>query len=277
MVIDTHVHVIAGAPAVYPTRPEPPAWPTVTGERLIAAMDAAGVARAVLVQSFFTYGFDNSYVLDCAARWPGRFGVVAVIDQTAEDAPEVLAELVVDHGVGGVRLMPKDMPAGVLWAPATFGVWECAAELGIPVTVAAELGHISELRPVLERFAHVTVCLEHMWGIEIDRPPFAALAPVLATAELPNVHLKLAPNNSHAARDAGVTPHAFYERLVEAFGVDRLMWGSNYPAHPTRFGEYRDRLEIMRSDLDFLSDVDRDAFFGDTAAHLWPDRTAGVP
>lgn len=270
MIVDTHVHVVSSDRGRYQVRENPPDWPAVTGESLAGAMDEQGVTRALLVQSFFTYGFDNSYALDCAAADPARFGVVCVIDQTASDAADVLAKLVAEHGVRGVRLMPKGMPEGVLWDPRTFGVWERAGELGIPVTVAAEIQHMPHMPPVVERFPGVTVCFEHMWGIEVDQPPFERLRPVVALSEFANVHLKLAPNNSVAARDAGIPPRALFDHLIGHFGIERLMWGSNYPAHPARFGSYADRLAIMREDMAYLPGDSQEAFFGRNAARLWP-------
>ena len=268
--IDTHVHVVAPDRERYPVLADPPAWPTVTGSALSADMDAEGVTRALLVQSFFTYGFDNSYAIDCAAADPARYQVVCVIDQTAPDAPERLAWLVREHGVRGVRLMPKGMPEGVLWDPKTFGVWERAGELGIPVTVAAEIQHMPRMPEVVERFPDLTVCFEHMWGIEVDRPPFSQLKPVVALAGFANVRLKLAPNNCFAAREAGIRPRALFDHLIEHFGIGRLMFGSNYPAHPSRFGDYAARVAIMREDLSYLSDDEQEAFFCSNAARVWP-------
>jgi L-fuconolactonase len=270
MMIDTHVHAVTADRDRYPALADPPAWPEVTGAGLVREMDALGIERAILVQSFFTYGFDNSYAIGCAARHPGRFQVVCVIDQTAPDAPETLTRLVREQGVRGVRLMPKGMPDGVLWDPKTFAVWERAGELGIPVTVAAEIQHVPDMPRVVERFPQVTACFEHMWGIEVDQPPFRQLDPVVALARFANVRLKLAPNNSFAARQAGVPPRALFDHLIGHFGIERLMWGSNYPAHTAKFGNYAARLGVMSGDLSYLSDGDRQAFFGGNAAGLWP-------
>jgi L-fuconolactonase len=276
--LDTHVHVVSPDRQRYAVLGDPPDWPSVTVESLIAEMDTIGVSRAMLVQSFFTYGFDNSFAIDCATAVPERFQVVAVIDQTASDAPEVLSDLVQNHGVRGVRFMPKGMPEGVLWDPATFPVWERAGELGIPITIAAEIQHISKMPAVVERFPDVTVCFEHMWGIEIDKPPFTAIEGVVELARFENVKMKLAPNNSFAARDAGVEPRQLYGHLIDHFGIGRLMWGSNYPAHPARFGTYPDRLAIMKTDLAFLSEADSAAFFGGNAETIWPATTnSAVP
>ena len=39
-------------------------------------MDQAGVDQAAVVQSSTCYGYDNSYLVDSIARYPGRFTAV---------------------------------------------------------------------------------------------------------------------------------------------------------------------------------------------------------
>lgn len=276
MIVDTHVHVVSGDRRRYPVQPGAPDWPVTEVETLVSDMDALGIERALLVQTFFTYGYDNRYMLDAAARFPDRFGAVCVIDQLANAAPDVLSHLVLNHGVRGLRLMPKGQPPGVLSDARTFPVWERAAELGIVVTVAAELEHLPDLLPVLERFVHVNVCLEHMWGLEVGDPPYGRIRPLFEFARLPNVMLKLCPNNSAAARQGKSTPARFFGTLVERFGAQRLMWGSNFPAHVGRLGRLDARLEVMRQDFSFLSEADRRAFFGENALRQWPMLRSGA-
>ena len=270
MIVDTHVHVVSGDRERYPVVPTAPDWPVTEVESLVDNMDVLRVERALLVQTYFTYGTDNRYMIDAAAAYPRRFQTVCVIDQMAPNAPEVLRELVESHRVRGVRLMPKGHPPGVLSDPRTFPVWERAAELGIPVLVAAELEHLPEMVAVVERFPQVTVCLEHMWALELGDRPYQRVKAIFEFAPLPNVRLKLCPNNSHAARKGRGSPREFFELLAERFGVERLMWGSNYPAHSKKFGALGDRLRIMQEDFAFLSEADQRWFFSGTALSVWP-------
>lgn len=270
MIVDTHVHVVSGDRERYPVQAGAPQWPVTEVDALVADMNSVGIERALLVQTFFTYGYDNRYMLDAAARHPGRFQTVCVIDQTAAAAPDVLTDLVLRNGVRGVRLMPKGHPPGVLGNPSTFPVWRRAAELGIVITIAAELEHLPSLPPVLERFPEVPVCLEHMWGIEVGDPPYERIQPILEFARFPNVSLKLCPNNSYAAREGRSTPREFFGLLIERFSAERLMWGSNYPAHSARFGDLERRLQVMQQDFSFLSAPERRGIFGENALRLWP-------
>jgi L-fuconolactonase len=270
VIVDTHVHVVSGNRHRYPVLPTAPDWPVTEAQGLVAAMDALQIGRALLVQTFFTYGTDNSYMIDAAANYPRRFQTVCVIDQTTPDAPDVLSGLVEKRGVRGLRLMPKGHPPGVLSNPQTFPVWQRAADLGIPVLVAAELEHLAEMPSVVERFPQISICFEHMWGLELGDPPYQRIAPIFELARFPNVRLKLCPNNSHAAREGGGSPKQFFGLLVERFGIKRLMWGSNYPAHSQKFGDLKRRLTVMEEDFSFLSDADRRWFFAETALSIWP-------
>src|ERR1700759_4256610 len=93
-VVDIHPHIISTDLQKYPRDPlggNQSVWskerPTNT-EQLLAAMDAAGVAKAAIVQASTCYGFDNSYVADAVAQHPDRFTGVFSVDMLAADAPE---------------------------------------------------------------------------------------------------------------------------------------------------------------------------------------------
>ncbi len=54
----------------------------VTGDQMVAAMDAVGVDGAVLVSPFSMYRYDASYALEVYAAHPGRFRLVKPVDPT---------------------------------------------------------------------------------------------------------------------------------------------------------------------------------------------------
>ena len=54
--------------------------PEVTGDQMVAAMDAVGVDGAILVSPFTMYRYDASYALEVQQRHPGRFGLVKPLD-----------------------------------------------------------------------------------------------------------------------------------------------------------------------------------------------------
>src|SRR6185312_10399577 len=84
-IIDIHPHVIATDNVRYPLQPlggHQSTWsrdrPTPY-EKMIEAMDQAGVAKSALVHSSTAYGYDNSYTADAIAAHLKRFtGVFSI-------------------------------------------------------------------------------------------------------------------------------------------------------------------------------------------------------
>ncbi len=119
MIVDTHVHIVSDDRKKYPRTSDgapdanapsvrdvgQPEWPAFTIETLIEKMDENGIDRALLVQTYYTYQFDNTYMIDCALAHRDRFQSVCVIDQFAPDAPDLLSELVEERSVRGLRIM----------------------------------------------------------------------------------------------------------------------------------------------------------------------------
>ena len=91
VIVDTHCHAS-------------PYWYAPV-ESLLHEMSRAGVDKALLVQIGGIY--DNSYLIECMRRFPGRFSVVAMVDTDLPDAPQRLEPVpaghhdVEDHEVGG--------------------------------------------------------------------------------------------------------------------------------------------------------------------------------
>ena len=272
MIIDTHVHVVSDNRDKYRPAENAPKWPVTTGENLLAMMDEEGLDKALLVQTYFTYGYDNSYLSDVTLAHPTRFAGVCVLDPLAETAPDELSRLVRHGGVRGIRLM-NDRAHNVISIdnPKTFPLWERAMSLGIPVCIASLIDDVPRLRVPLERFPQVKVAIDHIWGLKVgEGPSFDRIKPVLDLASYPNLYVKIAPNNSVAIKEAGASPEQFYGLLVERFSPRRIMWGTNYPAHRDAYGTIGQRMDLLRKDLSFLSGQDRDWIFGETALSLWP-------
>src|SRR5262247_4946616 len=77
----------------------------VTGDDMVAAMDAVGVDGAVLVSPFTMYGYDASYALEVHRQHPDRFGLVKPVDATDPGGAETIAAWAAIPGTVGIRLM----------------------------------------------------------------------------------------------------------------------------------------------------------------------------
>jgi predicted TIM-barrel fold metal-dependent hydrolase len=284
VIVDTHVHVFTDDRRKYPqirdtaragsipsiTDIGQTEWPLTTAEKLISLMDEAGIAKATLVQAYFVYEYDNRYTIDAALAHSDRFTSVIVLDPMDKTSPEKLTRLVEEKDVTGLRFMRGRLPASSLGDPATFPLWEKMQTLGIPLQIGDRIEELPKIRKAMERYPDVKVAVEHSWGHKVGAPPsYSQLDPLFALADNPNVYIKTAINNIAAARDGGGTPEQLYARLVEVFGAKRIMWSSNYPAHP-KFGGVKERLEESKKALSFLSEEDQAWIFGETALSLFP-------
>ena len=64
----------------------------VTGDEMVAAMDAVGVDGAILVSAFSMYRYDASYAVQVRNAHPGRFALVKPIEIEDPTAIEGIAE-----------------------------------------------------------------------------------------------------------------------------------------------------------------------------------------
>jgi L-fuconolactonase len=60
----------------------------VTGDDMVAAMDAVGVDGALLVSPFTMYRYDASYAIEVGAKHPGRFGLIKPVDPSYRWSPK---------------------------------------------------------------------------------------------------------------------------------------------------------------------------------------------
>jgi predicted TIM-barrel fold metal-dependent hydrolase len=276
-IVDAHAHVISRDCERYPLDPVDgtmSAWARerpVDGDGMVSSMDAAEIARTILVTPSTAYGYDNTYVAAVAAARPDRFGFVGAIDVRRPDARATMTRWVRERGMRGFRLFvaaSRDAGDGAwLDDPATFPGWQAAEELGITISVHAETPAFPALRGMLERFPRVAVALDHCGLPPLDDgPPYDGARPLFELASAPNLHVKLSSRNLQAlaAMPAGARP--FVERLVAAFGARRVLWASNFPSSPGSLPALRD---LATRELAFLSSADRAAIFHDTAQRLY--------
>ncbi|MGD9902117.1 MAG: amidohydrolase [Vicinamibacterales bacterium] len=276
-VVDIHPHVISDDDVSYPRAPlfgKQSTWSQerpVTVEAMIAAMDDAGVDKAAVVQSSTCYGFDNSYVADACARFPDRLAAIGSVDMVQPDAPDRIREWV-DRGVVGLRLFTggstNAFDASLLDDPRTFPSWALCGDLGLSMCIQTNPAGLAQVAGLARRFPGVRIVLDHLGRPDVsDGPPYLKAASLFALAPLGNVYLKLTPRIFVDAAQSPASPETFFPRLVEAFGADRLAWGSNFPASS---GTMAANLVIARAGLQTLTAADRAWIFGKTAQVLYP-------
>jgi L-fuconolactonase len=257
VVVDTHCHAS-------------PYWFEPV-EILLDEMNGNGVDQAVLIQISGQY--DNSYLIECIRRFPGRFSVVALVDTDRPDARERLEEWV-RQGVEGVRLSPTVRSPG----QDPLAIWRKAAELSIPVSCqgsSVDLFSSPDFENIVKELPDLKIIIEHLGGGGRSMEPYDQYRRVLELAQYSNIYMKVPGLGELCPRPMPFRqPFPFehipplIEMALEAFGANRLMWGSDFPPVANREG-YRNALRFPREHVKFKSDEDKEWVFGNTAATLW--------
>ena len=270
MIIDTHLHVWSDDAERYPFAEGRTQVGGGSVELLNQTMDEVGVDKAVIVQPIY-YLFDNRYVADCLRRFPGRFAAIGLVDPKAPDAVDRLEKLVREDGFGGLRIHSSRLDHPSEWAaPDQDLLWRRSEELGTCFIVHGPAANLPHLEPIIGRFPEVPVVLDHIGGAPTDEEaPFPLLSHMLDLARFPKVYVKFTPQ----AHKSGLPfPHAdtfpSFRRIYDAFGPQRLMWGTNFPGVMKGVG-YGPALEMFRDHVDFLTDDDKAWLFHRTALQVW--------
>jgi len=257
-IIDIHPHIISDDETRYPPAPlfgkrsdwsqERPS----TVESLIAAMDEAGVAKAAVVHSSTTYGFDNAYVVDGCNQYKHRLAAA--------------------RGLAGLRIFTggstKDFDPSELDDPKSFAAWEVLSELGLPMCIQTGPIGLPQVAMLAKKFPKVNIILDHLGRPDVlDGPPYGNADSLFALSDIPNLTMKLTPRIFGDVKKGKASAETFFPRVVQAFGAQRLAWGSNFPTSP---GTLEEILATAQQGLASVGENDREWIFGKTAQTLYP-------
>jgi L-fuconolactonase len=271
VIIDVQVHAYERD---HPGRP----WahtlvgpPEVTGEDLVEAMKSLGVDGALLVSPFTMYRYDYSYALQVKAAHPGRFGLVSPVDPLRPDMADLVAEWAGHEGAVGLRfILSAGMPP--LDDPDLARGMAAAAEHGLPVCVSCP-GRSAVVEELARRYPDNQLVIDHLGLVQpleppVPQVPFADLGVVLALAAHANVAIKVSgvPTLSHEGFPF-VDIRRPIEQVIEAYGVDRCMWGSDW-TRTVDFVTYGDAVAAFR-DADWLGPEDKAALMGGTTRRIF--------
>src|SRR5689334_18454869 len=246
--------------------------PEVTGDQMVAAMDAVGVDGAILVSPFSMYRYDASYALEVCAAHPDRFRLVKPIDPTAAGVVETIADWARTKGAVGIRIFLRDNASSDPADPAINRVLATAAQHSLPVNVACT-GRLDQARQLAARNPNTRLVIDHLGLPQPHEPPppaepFADLPKLLALASHDNVAVKIS-----GACTLSREPFPYKDiwdllgRIFDAFGFNRCLWGTDW-TRAVKLLTYEQGVEAFRV-TDRLSDSDRAALMGESLTRVY--------
>ena len=223
--IDCHAHVFR-RDLPMPDRRRAPAGYDATVEDYLHVLDTHWMSHGVLIQPSFL-GTDNSYLVAALRAHPGRLKGVAVVEP---DIPVDGLQALASAGVVGIRLNLIGLPTPDFASAAWAGLLRHLHRMQWQVEVHQVAG---KLEPVIDPLlaAGLNVVVDHFGRpddkLGIDDPGFRYL---LSTGRSRQVWVKLSGayrNGGHGAGEA--TALAAVPMLKASHGLDRLVWGSDWP------------------------------------------------
>ena len=276
MIIDAHCH----AWRAWPYDPEVPDSDSRGSiDNLQYEMDRNNVDHAVLVAARIgtehprTDNSDNnSYCAQAVSERSDRFSLFAEVDSFWGDhhhtdgAAQRLESIINETSAVGVTHYSTGEPDGWFASPPGLEFFGKARDLGLVASLHTPPAWLPDLAALARAFPDLTVLVHHQGHAASDQE-FALLLEAAAAA--PNLSLKMSGFH-YLVEDQWEYPFATHtprvRRIVEAFGPERMVWGSDWPVAGD-FLSYRQTLEVWRRHCD-LSPTELDLIMGDNLARL---------
>jgi len=278
MIIDTHIHLYD------PTRPQGVPWPepedAVLYRRVLpgdcmALAEPEGVTGAVVVEASI-WPEDNQWVLDLAANEPFIVGLVGNLDPSSAEFRTHLNRLAVNPLFRGIRPREhpweREDPARVRSAMAELVERDLELDTGVNPTIVDLARDLPELR----------IVIDHCGCLSIDGGPLdpGQVDLMHRAAALPNVYCKVSGLMDLRSKvQPAPTDLAFYapalDVLWDAFGEDRLIFGSDWPVLDRSGRSYAEALRLVQAYFAGKGDtaLEKCLWRNSVAAYKWLPRS----
>ena len=251
-VIDTHIHL-------YDTnRSEVVPWPPasdkvlyrpVLSQHFDAICEANGITATVIVEASDRVE-DNQWVLDLVKHNPDRYlGLVGSLPIGTDEFAGLLDRFAADKRFVGLRM--RQRPGGDNFF--TDAVWrdlQVLADKGLTLDVLMSNFDLSDVSLIAERVPDLKVLINHLTGLTITGEPTDAewSAAVKQAASHSNVHCKVSGIFQRSGQSPAPKKLSYYAPIFkvvyDAFGEDRIIYGSNWPV-TDRGGEYQEQFNVI--------------------------------
>ena len=270
-VIDCQVHAYARNTPERPWHGHLEGPEEMTGDQMVAAMDAVGVDGAILISPYSLYHYDASYALQVYAQHPGKFGLVRPFDPDSATIEDDVAEWTGTTGVVGVRVMlgTQDFQAD---HEGLNRIFAAVGKAGVPLNVMCA-GKLPLMGELARRNPDTQLIIDHVGLAQPFVPPppaepFADLENVISLAQYDNVAIKIS-GACTLSHQSFPYPDIWepLSKVFSAYGLDRCLWGTDW-TRAVRLLNYEQGVESFRV-TDRLSDSDRATLMGGTLSRIY--------
>ena len=264
-IIDAHVHVLDSYPPMAPFddlgRPD----------RMLYLMDECQVDRALLVPVVTDFSPENNAECgDLSREHPDRFSALTDVQLHLPEAAGQINRARETYGAVGISYYPSSGDVKWMLEPDCDPVWSALESQNLVCSLQMHPASYTVLLELARRHPRVKFQSNHLAlpsSLDEADETYGGFA---EAADLPNLSVKA--SGFYAATE---TPWdfrcprvlAFFHRLLEIVGPDRLLWGSDWPPSG-RHLTYRQNLELIRT-FATLNNPDLDKVLGENASRIY--------
>jgi len=228
------------------------------------------IDRTILVQAAPTVA-ETEFMLEVAEAAPFVAGVVGWVEFTDPDAAQTMEWLAANPLIVGFRPMVQDIPDDDwLLRPDLAVAFRTLVEQRLVFDALVLPRHLSRALVVADRYPSLAIVIDH------GAKPFIReglldpwRADMAAIAARPNVVCRLSGLVTEARAEWTIDDlRPYVDHLLQVFGPERLLWGSDWPVVNLAGGYDRWRAAAMEL-LAGLSDAERVAILGGNAARVY--------
>ena len=265
LIVDAQVHIWGSGTPLPPHRPTS----VFSKDELLAEMDAAGVDAAVIHPPGWDPG-SNELALEAARQHPGRLAILGKFPLDHPESRALVEGWKRQPGMLGLRFVFLQPHQRTWPTDGTLDwLWPAAERAGVPLALLAA-DFLPLVGQVAERHPGLKLIVDHLGRPRQtkDEAAWANLSELLALAKHPNVAVKATGAPSYSSEPYPYRNiHSHLRRLHEAFGPERLFWGTDITRMPCT---WRQCVTLFTEELPWLTARDKELIMG-RALCTWLD------
>lgn len=244
-----------------------------SAEVFLSNMDYAQVAAAVVVQEFID-GIQNDYLAEVKRQYPNRFLVCGMCDYLQDGFYEQAKQLIANGHFEGIAIPGHRLLGRSLTSPEMMDMFHLMEQHDILLSITLADGdlQVAELREVISECPHLRIAIGHMG---MANPPQTNPWENKSWKE----QILLASNENVTIEMGGITwlynnefyPYPTAIRVIREaaglVGMNKIMWGSDYPRTITAI-TYRMSYDFILKSQE-LTDDDKRLILGENARRFY--------
>jgi predicted TIM-barrel fold metal-dependent hydrolase len=267
-IVDAQIHVWgSGLPSNLAHR-QVTAFPT---EEAVGLMDEGGVDAAVIHPPGWDPGA-TAMAFAAVHTYPGRFAIMGALPLDRPASRALVASWRNQPGMLGLRYGFLQEPLrGWLEDGTLDWLWAAAEHAGVPIALLAT-DSLPAVGRIAERHPGLRLTIDHLGGkggntTLKDAAAMTHMPALLALAKYSNVAVKATGVPWYSSEPYPFpTMHTFVRQVYDAFGPQRLFWGTDITKMPC---SWRQCVTMFTEELPWLSEPDQALIMGQAVCAWW--------